>query len=138
MALVFLDPAFPEGRVAGRVQPQLLVTDLGVTRGDGVFETMLAVGGTVRKMPAHLNRLAGSAEALDLVIPGQEEWQRAIATAVNSHRSEHPPTDPATDELRSSLGDPRRRRSHPHVLGAGLLPGYRGAASARPALTSSS
>lgn len=99
VALVFLDPAFPEGRVADASKPQLLVTDLGVTRGDGVFETMLAVGGTVRKMPAHLNRLAGSAEALDLVIPGQEEWQRAIATAVNSHRSEHPPTDPATDEL---------------------------------------
>lgn len=99
VALVFLDPAFPDGRVADASKPQLLVTDLGVTRGDGVFETMLAVGGAVRKMPAHLNRLGGSAEALDLVIPGQDAWQRAVAAAVSGHRSEHPPTDPATDEL---------------------------------------
>ena len=99
VALVFLDPAFPDGRVADASKPQLLVTDLGVTRGDGVFETMLAVGGTVRKMQAHLDRLAGSAEALDLVIPAADDWQRAIATAVAGHRSEHPPADPATDEL---------------------------------------
>ena len=46
-----------------------MVTDQGATRGDGVFETMLAVGGTVRKLQAHLDRLEGSAEALDLVIP---------------------------------------------------------------------
>ncbi|TWD54773.1 4-amino-4-deoxychorismate lyase [Arthrobacter sp. AG367] len=99
MVLVFLDPAFPDGRVADASQPQLLVTDLGVTRGDGVFETMLAVGGTVRKMQAHLDRLAGSAAALDLDIPDQDVWRRAIAAAVARHRSENPPADPAADEL---------------------------------------
>ena len=61
--LVFLDPAFPDGRVADATRPQLMVTDLGATRGDGVFETMLAVDGAVRKMQAHLDRLATSAEA---------------------------------------------------------------------------
>jgi len=95
VVLVFLDPAFPDGRVADASQPQLLVTDLGVTRGDGVFETMLAVGGTVRKMQAHLDRLAGSAAALDLDIPDQDAWRRAIAAAVARHRSENP----AADEL---------------------------------------
>lgn len=99
VVLVFLDPAFPDGRVADASQPQLLVTDLGVTRGDGVFETMLAVGGTVRKMQAHLDRLAGSAAALDLDIPDQDAWRRAIAAAVARHRSENPPADPAADEL---------------------------------------
>jgi 4-amino-4-deoxychorismate lyase len=99
VVLVFLDPAFPDGRVADASKPQLLVTDLGVTRGDGVFETMLAVGGTVRKMQAHLDRLAGSATALDLDIPGQDAWRRAIAAAVARHRSENPPADPAADEL---------------------------------------
>lgn len=99
VVLVFLDPAFPDGRVADASQPQLLVTDLGVTRGDGVFETMLAVGGTVRKMQAHLDRLAGSAAALDLDIPDQDVWRRAIAAAVARHRSENPPADPAADEL---------------------------------------
>ncbi|UUL77019.1 aminodeoxychorismate lyase [Pseudarthrobacter sp. Fe7] len=99
VVLAFLDPAFPDGRVADASQPQLLVTDLGVTRGDGVFETMLAVGGTVRKMQAHLDRLAGSAEALDLDIPDQGAWRRVIAAAVARHRSENPPADPAADEL---------------------------------------
>ncbi|TQJ38725.1 4-amino-4-deoxychorismate lyase [Arthrobacter sp. SLBN-112] len=99
MVLVFLDPAFPDGRVADASKPQLLVTDLGVTRGDGVFETMLAVGGTVRKMQAHLDRLAGSATALDLDIPDQDAWRRAIAAAVARHRSENPPADPSADEL---------------------------------------
>ncbi|GGH97060.1 aminodeoxychorismate lyase [Arthrobacter liuii] len=99
VVLVFLDPAFPEGRPADASQPQLLVTDLGVTRGDGVFETMLAVGGTVRKMQAHLDRLAGSAAALDLDIPDQDAWRRAISAAVARHRSQNPPADPAADEL---------------------------------------
>ncbi|MDQ0119996.1 aminodeoxychorismate lyase [Pseudarthrobacter sp902506025] len=99
VVLAFLDPAFPDGRVADATQPQLLVTDLGVTRGDGVFETMLAVGGTVRKMQAHLDRLGGSAAALDLAIPDQEAWRRVIAAAVARHRSENPPADPAADEL---------------------------------------
>jgi 4-amino-4-deoxychorismate lyase len=85
--------------VADASKPQLLVTDLGVTRGDGVFETMLAVGGTVRKMQAHLDRLAGSATALDLDIPDQDAWRRAIAAAVARHRSENPPADPSADEL---------------------------------------
>ncbi|HKU02920.1 MAG TPA: aminodeoxychorismate lyase [Arthrobacter sp.] len=99
VVLAFLDPAYPDGRVADASKPQLLVTDLGVTRGDGVFETMLAVGGTVRKMQAHLDRLAGSAAALDLDIPDQEAWRRVIAAAVARHRLENPPADPAADEL---------------------------------------
>ncbi|WP_018760740.1 aminodeoxychorismate lyase [Arthrobacter sp. 135MFCol5.1] len=99
VVLVFLDPAYPDGRVADAAKPQLLVTDLGVTRGDGIFETMLAVGGTVRKMQAHLDRLAGSARALDLDIPGQDVWQRAIAAAVARHRAGNPPSDAAADEL---------------------------------------
>lgn len=99
VVLVFLDPAYPDGRVADAAKPQLLVTDLGVTRGDGIFETMLAVGGAVRKMQAHLDRLAGSARALDLEIPGQDVWQRAIAAAVARHRAGNPPSDADADEL---------------------------------------
>jgi 4-amino-4-deoxychorismate lyase len=99
VVLLFLDPDFPDGRVADASKPQLLVTDLGVTRGDGVFETMLAVGGSVRKMQAHLDRLAGSAVALDLDIPEQDVWRRAITAAVSRHRTENPPADPAADEL---------------------------------------
>lgn len=98
VVLVFLDPSFPDGRLADAAKPQLMVTDQGATRGDGIFETMLAVDGSVRKMQAHLNRLGGSADALDLVIPGQDAWQRAVHTALTEHLAQHPATDPAGDE----------------------------------------
>lgn len=80
--LVFLDPAYPDGRLADPAQPQLRVTDSGLTRGDGIFETMLAVDGAPRKLQAHLARLAKSAEALELDIPASDVWERAISTAL--------------------------------------------------------
>jgi 4-amino-4-deoxychorismate lyase len=99
VVLVFLDPSFPDGRLADASQPQLFVTDQGATRGDGIFETMLAVDGSVRKIQAHLDRLAGSANALDLAIPSEEEWRRAIATALSEHHSQHPPVSGSDNEL---------------------------------------
>ena len=80
--LVFLDPEFPEGRLADAAVPQLRATDLGATRGDGIFESMLAVDGVPRKMPAHLERMESSAQALDLVAPARTSWERAVATAL--------------------------------------------------------
>ncbi|MCO4236835.1 aminodeoxychorismate lyase [Pseudarthrobacter raffinosi] len=99
VVLVFLDPAFPDGRLADASQPQLMATDQGATRGDGVFESMLAVGGAVRKLQAHLDRLGGSAAALDLVIPAQDAWRAAIATGLAAHHTQHPAPSPAEDEL---------------------------------------
>ncbi|MFZ3451885.1 aminodeoxychorismate lyase [Arthrobacter sp. 7Tela_A1] len=80
--LVFLDPAFPSGRVADASVPQLLATDLGATRGDGVFESMLAVDGKPRKVSMHLDRMAASAAALELPFPAPEQWEPAISTAL--------------------------------------------------------
>lgn len=80
--LVFLDPEFPAGRLADASVPQLMSTDLGATRGDGIFESMLAVDGSPRKMSAHLDRLASSAQALDLEPPARSAWERAVATAL--------------------------------------------------------
>jgi 4-amino-4-deoxychorismate lyase len=85
--LVFLDPAYEDGRVVDASKPALMATDQGVTRGDGIFESMLAVDGTPRKLSAHLDRLAASAETMDLIIPPASAWERAIATAI----AEHPP-----------------------------------------------
>lgn len=99
VVLVFLDPEFPAGRLADASRPQLLATDQGATRGDGVFESMLAVGGAVRKLQAHLDRLGGSAKVLDLVIPGQDRWRGAIETGVAEHRAKHPAPTDADDEL---------------------------------------
>ncbi|GAA3293666.1 aminodeoxychorismate lyase [Arthrobacter citreus] len=89
--LVFLDPEFPEGRIADASEPQLMATDLGATRGDGIFESMLAMDGSARKMNAHLDRLASSARALDLEQPTRGAWERAVATALTELvRSEGP------------------------------------------------
>jgi 4-amino-4-deoxychorismate lyase len=84
--LVFLDPAFEGGRVADASKPQLMATDLGATRGDGVFESLLAVGGRPRKIQAHLTRLAGSAGLLELDIPAEDAWRRAVDTAIAEYR----------------------------------------------------
>jgi 4-amino-4-deoxychorismate lyase len=96
--LVFLDPDYEFGRIADPTQPQLMATDLGATRGDGVFESMLAVAGRTRKVQAHLDRLAGSARALDLDIPDQAAWRRAIDTGVAAFRSDNPAASPDEDE----------------------------------------
>lgn len=96
--LVFLDPAHPAGRLVDAATPSLLATDQGVTRGDGIFESMLAVDGTPRKIQAHLERLAGSARTMDLVIPSAELWQAAITTAVTAFSaSEAQASAPASD-----------------------------------------
>lgn len=99
--LVFLDPAFDAGRLADASKPQLMATDQGATRGDGVFESLLAVGGQPRKLQAHLNRLAGSARLLELDIPDEQTWRRAISTAISEYRRQHVPAAAASsdDEL---------------------------------------
>src|SRR6476661_6951355 len=99
--LVFLDPAFDGGRIADASQPQLMATDLGATRGDGVFESLLAVGGRPRKIQAHLTRLAGSARLLELDIPAADAWRRAVETAIREFRRQDPATPAAggTDEV---------------------------------------
>ncbi|MCC9204038.1 aminodeoxychorismate lyase [Arthrobacter sp. zg-Y769] len=83
--LVFLDSAFPDGRPADAGVPQLMINDLGVTRGDGIFESLLAVDGVPRKPDAHLDRMASSAQLLELEIPPRTAWERAIATALALH-----------------------------------------------------
>jgi 4-amino-4-deoxychorismate lyase len=98
--LVFLDPAYDDGRVVDASQPALMATDQGVTRGDGIFESMLAVDGTPRKLSAHLDRLATSAETMDLVIPPAPMWERAIATAI----AEHPPAEELVVKLLVTRG----------------------------------
>ena len=93
--LVFLDPAHPAGRLADAAAPTILATDQGVTRGDGVFESLLAVDGVPRKIQAHLDRLAASARAMDLVIPAAAIWHAAIATALTAYTAS---TTNATDD----------------------------------------
>ncbi|MHA7276650.1 aminodeoxychorismate lyase [Arthrobacter sp. HLT1-21] len=99
--LVFLDPDYDNGRVADASVPQLMATDLGATRGDGIFESLLALNGEARKVQAHLDRLGSSAHALNLDLPAQDAWRRAIATALDAYAATT--TGPADVELAVKL-----------------------------------
>ena len=62
--------------------PVIGVLDLGVTRGDGVFETMGVGAGRAQAVDAHLARLARSAAMLELPEPDAAAWRAAtIAVA---------------------------------------------------------
>lgn len=65
--------------------PVLRADDLGVLRGEAVFETLRIAGGRPALLEAHLRRLASSAERLDLVLP--DGWE-ALAHAACEGQSE--------------------------------------------------
>ena len=59
----------------------LRTDDLGVTRGDGIFETILVHQGVAQAMDAHLDRFAGSAAMMYPPAPGRALWRRAVEVA---------------------------------------------------------
>jgi 4-amino-4-deoxychorismate lyase len=75
--LVMLD-----GTLADPDQPLIRVDDLGLMRGDGIFETVLVVDGAPRELGPHLDRLARSAAMLDLPEPDRAAWERVVATVI--------------------------------------------------------
>lgn len=62
--------------------PHVSVLDLGVTRGDGIFEALAVVDGKSQALEAHLARFRHSAALLDLPAPDAALWRGAIAQAV--------------------------------------------------------
>src|ERR671915_1652392 len=66
--------------VAGGV-PALDPLDLALVRGEAVFEAMRVYGGGPFRLPAHLDRLAASAAALELTLPDGLEALAARAVA---------------------------------------------------------
>jgi 4-amino-4-deoxychorismate lyase len=74
-------------RVADINEPQVSVLDLGVTRGDGIFETLDAVDGHGQALEPHLARLVNSANLLDLPHPDLDLYREAIrqAIAISTH-----------------------------------------------------
>ncbi|WP_210480680.1 aminotransferase class IV [Naasia sp. SYSU D00948] len=62
-------------------QPHVRVLDLGVTRGDGVFETISIGAGRPQALRAHLVRFARSAAALELSEPDLDAWEAAVRAA---------------------------------------------------------
>lgn len=69
-----------DGTLADATAPFLRADDLGVVRGDGVFDVALAIDGDVRDFDDHLARLAVSAELLDLPAPDLSGYRRAAQT----------------------------------------------------------
>lgn len=65
--------------------PQVRVDDLGITRGDGVFEVVNAVDGHLQALDAHLARFGRSARMLELPQPAVEHWVAAVRAAVAAH-----------------------------------------------------
>ena len=70
----------PEGPVlADPRSPFLRADDLGVLRGDGVFERFSVLSGRPRHLKEHLARMARSAEMVSLELPPAYEWEAAVA-----------------------------------------------------------
>ena len=84
---VRIDVEHPQGMIFDPHQPQLRVDDLGAVRGDGIFETMNAVDGEVRKLQAHVDRLARSAELTGIGIPPAESWRAAVELGIEEYRT---------------------------------------------------
>ena len=78
-SVMLLNSENPQGVAVDPAQPLIGVEDQGFTRGDGVFETMLAVNRRVRKLDMHLTRLESSARMLDLPEPDLHQLRDALA-----------------------------------------------------------
>jgi 4-amino-4-deoxychorismate lyase len=75
----------PGFHLADASLPQLSVLDLGVSRGDGVFDSLMVADGRIPDLDAHLARFADSARILDLPKPDSAVWRAAVAAAVDAH-----------------------------------------------------
>lgn len=89
------DPAAPPGTPpdlidADAAQPHLLVTDLGVNRGDGIFEGVGAVGRRLHSLNAHLRRFARSAALLELPPPNLDAFGAAARRCAERLAERHP------------------------------------------------
>jgi 4-amino-4-deoxychorismate lyase len=62
--------------------PQVNVLDLGVSRGDGIFETISVGHGNPQALEHHLLRFARSAQTLDLPAPDLDAWRATIAAVI--------------------------------------------------------
>ena len=76
--------ALLDGTLADPDSPLIRVDDLGLMRGDGVFETILVVGGKPRELTPHLDRLDRSAAMLDMSPPPRAEFERAVELVIGN------------------------------------------------------
>jgi 4-amino-4-deoxychorismate lyase len=72
------DPSAETFTFANPLEEHVQILDLGVTRGDGIFETLNMANGHPQATEAHLARFVRSAAMLDLPTPDVDGWRRAI------------------------------------------------------------
>lgn len=75
-----------DGELVDPETPLLHADDLGVLRGDGLFETVLVVDGVAWQFEAHLTRLARSAAMLDLPAQDLDAWRRCADAVIGAWR----------------------------------------------------
>jgi branched-chain amino acid aminotransferase len=68
------------GRLAPAERALLTVTDRGFQVGDGIFETLLVVGGRVVELQLHASRLQASAEVMSIPLP--DDLVRRLGQAI--------------------------------------------------------
>lgn len=76
--------AFLDGTVTDADHPRIRATDLGLLRGDGVFETILVADGRPRELGPHLDRFIRSASLLDLPLPERPAWERLAELVIKN------------------------------------------------------
>lgn len=66
-------------------EPVLRADDVGILRGDGLFETLRVQGGRAVLLDAHLDRMDRGAERIGLVVPEREAWAAAAVAAIAAY-----------------------------------------------------
>lgn len=75
--------ALLDGTVIDASAPLLRADDLGVIRGDGIFETIMVVDRAPRELGPHLDRLARSATLMQMRLPERSQWERAVQAVID-------------------------------------------------------
>ncbi|MCA1655202.1 MAG: aminodeoxychorismate lyase [Pseudonocardiaceae bacterium] len=73
-----------DGTLVDAATPLIRADDLGLMRGDGIFETILVVDGKARELGQHLDRLARSAAMLELPPPDRAQWERCVQVVLDN------------------------------------------------------
>lgn len=63
--------------------PAVQAMDLGLTRGDGIFETVGITDGAVHAVDAHLDRFANSARLMELPEPDRDAYRAAVELGIS-------------------------------------------------------
>ncbi|GAA4610794.1 aminodeoxychorismate lyase [Saccharopolyspora hordei] len=76
--------ALLDGTIVDPQAPLFRADDLGVTRGDGIFETILVADRQPREIGPHLDRLERSAGLMQMELPERAAWERAVQAVIDN------------------------------------------------------